>query len=208
MYASDILALGFAKRCGKRKNEWMDGFVRLCCHAQIQFEIVGAYLFMDNTYLEIEQIKQLKYRYVRALDTADLASMRDCLTEDAHIRFEGGVYTVDYTGIDDICAFFETSFHSKAASSHQVHHPIITMSDPAHAKGQWSLSDVFYDLNHRAIISGAAEYFDEYIKGDDGQWRIASSGYKRLYEMTQKMADDMYCTYNRLAETGKDLGLS
>ncbi len=156
----------------------------------------------------VEQIKQLKYRYVRALDTADIEAMGDCLTKDAEIFFEGGIYTVDYQGRDNICAFFETSFHSKAASSHQVHHPVITQTGPGSARGQWSLSDVFYDLNHRVIISGASEYFDDYVKEADGQWRIARSSYKRLYEMTQKMPEDMYCTYNRLAETGKDLGLS
>lgn len=163
---------------------------------------------MDQTFHEIEQIKQLKYRYVRALDTADMDAMRECLTEDAEIFFEGGIYTVDYNGRDNICAFLETSFHSKAASSHQVHHPVITLESPTKAKGQWSLSDVFHDLNHRVIVSGASEYFDDYVKEPDGKWRIAGSSYKRLYEMTQKMPDDMHCTFNRLAETGKDLELS
>ncbi len=162
---------------------------------------------MDQAYLDIEQIKQLKYRYVRALDTADIDAMRDCLTKGAEIFFEGGIYTVDYKGRDDICAFLETSFHSKAASSHQVHHPVIILTGPASASGQWSLSDVFHDLNHRVIVSGASEYFDEYVKEADGKWRIARSSYKRLYEMTQKMPEDMHCTFNRLAETGKDLGL-
>jgi ketosteroid isomerase-like protein len=162
---------------------------------------------MDQIYHEIEQIKQLKYRYVRALDTADMNTMRDCLSEDAQIFFEGGIYTVDYQGREKICAFLETSFHSKAASSHQVHHPVITLITDTAATGQWSLSDVFHDLTHRVIVSGASEYFDEYVKESDGKWRIARSSYKRLYEMTQKMPDDMHCTFNRLAETGKDLGL-
>jgi len=163
---------------------------------------------MDQTYIEIEQIKQLKYRYVRALDTADMPAMRDCLTEDAWIFFEGGIYTVDYKGRDNICAFLETSFHSKAASSHQVHHPVIKLTGEGTATGQWSLSDVFHDLNHRVIVSGAAEYFDDYVKEVDGKWRIERSGYKRLYEITQKMPKDMHCTFNQLAQTGKDLGLS
>ena len=167
----------------------------------------GVSAIMDQTYIEIEKIKQLKYCYVRALDTADMAGLRDCLTEDAHIHFEGGIYTVDYTGIDDICAFLETSFHSKAASSHQVHHPVITLTSETTAKGQWSLSDVFHDLNHRVIVSGASEYFDDYVKQADGAWRIAASRYTRLYEMTQKMPDDMHCTFNKLAQTGKDLEL-
>lgn len=154
---------------------------------------------------EIEAIKQLKYRYVRALDTADRAAMAECLTEDAHIKFEGGVYTVEFEGRDKILDFFETSFHSKAATSHQLHHPTITLTGPDSATGQWSLQDVFHDLNHRIIISGAAEYVDEYVKSDSGIWQIATSGYTRLYEMTQPMPEGMMCTFHRLAETGKEL---
>lgn len=155
--------------------------------------------------LEIEAIRQLKYRYVRALDTADMDGLRACMTEDAHIKFEGGIYTVEYTGIENILEFLATSFHSKAAASHQVHHPTIELLSETTARGQWSLSDVFHDLNHRIIVSGAAEYVDDYVKGNDGSWRIARSGYTRLYEMTQPMPEQMNCTFNKLSQTGKEL---
>ena len=155
----------------------------------------------------IEEIKQLKYRYVRALDTADTKTLGDCLTEDAHIKFEGGIYTVEHTGRDAITDFMGTSFHSKAASSHQVHHPTIEILSDATARGQWSLQDVYHDLNLRMIVSGASEYMDEYVKEADGKWRIADSRYQRLYEMTQPMPENMTCTIAKLATTGKDLGL-
>lgn len=156
--------------------------------------------------LEIEAIRQLKYRYVRALDTADMEGLRACMTEDAYIKFEGGLYTVEYTGIEKILDFLSSSFHSKAAASHQVHHPTIEITSATTARGQWSLSDVFHDLNHRIIVAGAAEYVDDYIKDESGDWRIARSGYTRLYEMTQPMPAEMNCTFNKLAQTGKELG--
>ena len=155
----------------------------------------------------IEAIKQLKYRYVRALDTADVETLGDCLTEDAYVKFEGGIYTVEHTGREAIKEFMGMSFHSKAATSHQVHHPTIELIDETHAKGQWSLHDIYHDLNMRMIISGTSEYMDAYVKGADGQWRISDSRYQRLYEMTQPMPENMTCTVHKLATTGKDLGL-
>jgi len=155
----------------------------------------------------IEAIKQLKYRYVRALDSADQRGLEACFTEEAHICFQGGVYTVEFTGRDRILDFLATSFHSKAAASHQVHHPNIDVVGQTEAHGQWSLQDVYHDLNQRVIISGAAEYVDRYVKDSDGIWRISDSSYTRLYEMTQPMPEQMVCTYHKLAETGRDLGL-
>lgn len=155
----------------------------------------------------IEEIKQLKYRYVRALDTGDTKTLGDCLTEDAYIKFEGGIYTVEHTGRAAITEFMGMSFHSKAATSHQVHHPTIELLSDISAKGQWSLQDYYHDLNHRMIVSGASEYKDAYVKEADGKWRIADSRYERLYEMTQPMPENMTCTVHKLAMTGKDLGL-
>lgn len=156
----------------------------------------------------MEAIKQLKYRYVRALDTADLDTLGDCLTEDAYIKFEGGIYTVEHTGRASITEFMGMSFHSRAATSHQVHHPVIEMLSETTAKGQWSLQDYYHDLNMRMIISGASEYHDQYVKEADGKWRIADSRYQRLFEMTQPMPENMTCTVHKLATTGKDLELS
>ncbi|MEM6900331.1 MAG: nuclear transport factor 2 family protein [Pseudomonadota bacterium] len=156
----------------------------------------------------MEAIKQLKYTYVRSLDSANQDGLRDCFTEDAHICFKGGVYTVEFTGRDNILEFLATSFHSRAAASHQVHHPVIELVSDTEATGQWSLQDVYHDLNARVIISGASEYVDTYIKGSDRAWRIADSGYTRLFEMTQPMPEQMVCTYHKLSETGKDLGLA
>lgn len=155
----------------------------------------------------IECIKQLKYRYVRALDTADTNTLADCLTKDAYIKFEGGIYTVEHTGRAAIAEFMGMSFHSKAATSHQVHHPMIELTGEKTATGQWSLQDYYHDLNLRMIISGASEYVDKYVLEDDGKWRISDSRYQRLYEMTQPMPENMTCTVHKLATTGKDLGL-
>lgn len=154
----------------------------------------------------IEEIKQLKYRYVRALDSADTVTLGKCLTEDAYVKFEGGIYTVEQKGRDKIIEFMGMSFHSKAATSHQVHHPAIDLTSKTSATGKWSLHDIYHDLNLRMIISGASEYVDHYVRESDGEWRISDSRYQRLYEMTQPMPEHMTCTIHKLATTGRDLG--
>ena len=155
----------------------------------------------------MEAIKQLKYRYIRALDSADVETLGNCFIETASIKFEGGIYTAAVTGRGNIREAMANSFHSKAASSHLLHHPVIDVLDDANAEGSWTVRDTFYDLHHSAIISGVAEYRDEYVKEADGMWRMKYSSYKRLYETAQPLPSDLNFTARKLAETGKDLGL-
>jgi hypothetical protein len=39
------------------------------------------------------------------------------------------------------------------------------------------------------VISGAAFYEDRYARGADGRWRIAHTGYVRVYEATMSLDD-------------------
>lgn len=155
----------------------------------------------------MEAIKQLKYSYIRALDTADIETLAMCFTETAEIKFEGGIYTAEVVGRDKIKEAMANSFHSKAASSHLLHHPVIEMQDLSSARGQWTLRDTFYDLHHSAIISGVAEYEDDYVKEADGLWLMKRSSYTRLYETAQPLPNDMNFTARKLSVTGKTLDL-
>ncbi len=51
--------------------------------------------------VEIEKIKQLKYRYLRALDTGDVDGLRACIAEDATALFIGNRRT-EIKGRDEI----------------------------------------------------------------------------------------------------------
>jgi hypothetical protein len=48
-----------------------------------------------ETYLEIEQIRQLKYRYFRALDCHDWTLFETCLAEDVKTALDSGKYSFD-----------------------------------------------------------------------------------------------------------------
>jgi hypothetical protein len=129
----------------------------------------------------LEEIKQLKYRYLRCVDRKQWAELRDTLAEDATSSYGGGKYS--FTGRDHILAFLEKSMAStKFLSSHTVHQPEITFESAARAKGIWALHDTVINLEQGWTLNGSAFYEDTYVKGADGKWRIQHTGYTRTYE--------------------------
>jgi hypothetical protein len=43
--------------------------------------------------------------------------------------------------------------------------------------------------SYRTVITGAAFYEDRYARGEDGRWRIAHTGYVRIYEAMLSLDD-------------------
>ena len=130
--------------------------------------------------VEIELIKRLKYRYVRCLDQKLWDELETCFVPDASARYGGGLYT--FEGRDAIMAFLRDSMGStNMLTSHRVHHPEIDLLGPAEATGTWALEDTVVLTDAQLNVQGAAFYVDRYVK-DDGEWRIAHTGYRRTYE--------------------------
>jgi len=149
--------------------------------------------------LEIEAIKQLKYRYLRCLDQKRWEELAGCFTPDAKSSYSGGKYAFD--GRDAILAFLEKSMGADSfLSSHTVHHPEIELTSDTTARGVWALEDTVIETRANLVISGAAFYEDEYVK-QDGAWKIRSTGYVRTYEEMWSRADvpSLKLTANRWA---------
>jgi hypothetical protein len=137
--------------------------------------------------VEIEQIKRLKYKYMRCLDQKLWDEIAPCFTEDAIAEYSGGKYS--YTGRDAILDFLRRSMGADTfLSSHRVHHPEIELTSPTTATGCWALEDVVIEQKWGITIRGAAFYRDEYVK-QGGAWRIRRTGYKRTYEEIQPRKD-------------------
>jgi len=137
--------------------------------------------------VEIEAIKQVKYRYMRCLDQKLWDELVACFTEDAVAEYSGGKYA--YEGRDAIVAFLRRSMGADTFhSSHRVHHPEIALLSPTEATGVWALEDVVIETKWDVTIRGAAFYTDAYAK-QDGVWRIRRTGYKRTYEEIQPRKD-------------------
>ena len=132
--------------------------------------------------VEIESIKQVKYRYLRAVDTRDWELLATTLTDDATSAYSSG--KLSYKGRDAIIEFLRASMPERdMLTSHKVHQPEIVLTGPDTADARWGLEDVVIILSAGLTLRGAAIYEDQMVK-QDGQWRIAHTGYRRLYEET------------------------
>lgn len=133
---------------------------------------------------DIEAIKQLKYRYVRLLDTKQWDDFARCFTPDA---------TGDYSGLtfasrDALVDYMRTNLVEGLYTMHHVHHPEIEIDGTDHATGRWYLQDKVVSDAFRFALEGAAFYDDRYVRTADG-WRIAHTSYLRTFEMTWSLDD-------------------
>jgi len=137
----------------------------------------------------IELIKQLKARYFRFIDTRDIDGLQAVFTEDATATFKGADYDFDLKGWPALEAFYKKSFTPQAFGMHNGHHPEISVEGDT-ATGIWYLKDIFVNLAQDITIMGSALYHDEY-RVEAGEWRIASTGYKRLWEEHHTRGDSV-----------------
>ena len=132
-----------------------------------------------ETLVAIEEIKRLKYRYLRCLDLKKWDELAECLTEDVTATYSGGGYSFD--GRDSVMEFLVTSMASTSMlTSHTCHHPEIDVAD-GEATGTWSLFDRVLHQEFDVMIEGSAFYEDRYVHRD-GRWWIAHTGYRRVFE--------------------------
>lgn len=149
----------------------------------------------------VEAIKQLKYRYFRLLDCKLWDELGGCFTEDATAAYDDGRYS--FQGREAILGFLHGALGSHdVVSVHHGHNPEIVVRDENHAEGCWALADylIFREANTR--LRGAAYYRDEYVR-IDGAWKIAHTGYTRLFEEMWAGKDPEGW---RLTSFGKHLG--
>lgn len=138
----------------------------------------------------IESIRQLKYRYFRTLDLKDWEAFGQCLTEDVKARY--GTHTMGeplhYDSREGVLEFMRSSVGPQVITVHVAHHPEITV-DGDGAQASWCFEDTVIALNYGVHIRGAGYYHDTYRREADGQWRIASTEYERIYEAMTKLED-------------------
>lgn len=139
---------------------------------------------------DIEAIKRVKYNYCNGIDRCDLGLLESILHEDVEIDYVGGTYRYKVSGRQNFLDAVRGSFNPEFVSCHTVHMPFIDLSSETRATGRWRLLDYAMNLAEENLVTiGAAEYQDEYIKGEDGLWRIKSSGYERIYERVFKESE-------------------
>lgn len=151
---------------------------------------------------DFEDIRTLKHRYFRGIDTADLNLLSGLFSEDLVVDYRGGTYRVSLEGRDNMVEFLANSFHSGALAMHHGHMPEITLTGDDTAEGIWYLEDIFINLESRTHTVGSAIYRDQYRR-EDGAWKISRTEYDRVIEFIRPLADDAQITSQHLAKAGR-----
>jgi uncharacterized protein (TIGR02246 family) len=126
---------------------------------------------------EVEQLKKLKARYFRTMDTKDWTAMRTVFTDDVVVdTTDSGGNVV--TGGDVFLAFLESALQG-ATTVHHGHMPEIELTSPTTARGVWALQDTILWPDGSRMV-GYGHYHETYEKAD-GEWRIKSSTLTRLH---------------------------
>lgn len=138
--------------------------------------------------LAIEEIKQLKARYWRAIDTKEFDLLRTVFAPDAWFDSSESVrdpvrgtppeFTEPDTvhGMEEIVAYISEAV-ATGQSSHQGHTPEIEIDSDTTARGIMPFED--FILMDELKFKGYGYYHETYER-IDGAWRIKTSTIKRL----------------------------
>lgn len=144
--------------------------------------------------LAIEEIRQLKARYFRCVDTKDWDGFAAVFTGDVVLdRTYSGTIRNPWTGEwNPPLAQAPVRVHGRDAvlavirdvvenlqTVHHGHMPEIAFVDARNATGIWAMEDELRDRQDRLILIGKGHYHETYHMTDDG-WRIASFRLTRL----------------------------
>jgi hypothetical protein len=142
--------------------------------------------------LAIEEIKQLKGRYFRCMDTRDWDGMaqvfcRDALfdcSEGGRILPVGGSWKGEVgptvRGRDAIIAWVEGAF-SESTSVHHGHCHEVTVDSETEAHGIIAMEDFIRGLDRETDMAHGAGHYHERYRFEDGAWRIATTKLTRLF---------------------------
>ncbi len=131
-------------------------------------------------------IKQVKYRYLRALDTKHWDDFADTLTEDIVGDYGPSLgKELHFTNRAELVEFMRSAMPSGIITEHRVTHPEITV-DGDEGEAIWYLQDRVIVPEYNFMLLGAAFYHDSYRRTGDG-WKISATSYDRTYEATMSL---------------------
>lgn len=142
---------------------------------------------------DIDAIRQLKARYLRACDLKDVEEVRAC--------FPPGPVRIEYQGFPlftDRDAFVET-YREMACQGgvYDLHHATnaeIEVTGPDQARGRWSLHFQTVLLATSTVTRLAVEYEDMYRR-EDGRWWIAETASRITAFLSEEIAEDGLARY-------------
>ncbi|UZW57233.1 nuclear transport factor 2 family protein [Sphingobium sp. JS3065] len=130
----------------------------------------------------IEDIRTLKARYFRCVDTKAWREFRTLFTDDAILDFPENDFNA--CPIDTFIGLAE-EFLAGVCSIHHGHTPEIVIEDTTRARAIWPMDDSLYfpadppRSHNMAHVRGYGHYHETYVR-DDGVWRIRTLRLSRL----------------------------
>jgi len=126
--------------------------------------------------LNLEELRALKARYCRYVDTKQWDAWRGIFTED--VVFAG--LSAPFATLDE---FIETQRCrlGDAVSVHHCHTPELELTGPQTAKGLWAMCD-YVEYPWQAERRGFVGYgfYDEEYRLEEGEWKISRLRMERL----------------------------
>jgi hypothetical protein len=150
----------------------------------------------------LEEIRRVKYRYLRCVDLKLWDEIAEVFTPDATADYGTRALgePVRLSGRAEIVKFLRDSLGPGIITVHFASQPEIDVEGTT-ASGTWSFEDTVIATEYRVLIKGAAFYQDRYARGADGRWQISHTGYVRTYEVMMSLDDvpSLKFTANRWA---------
>ncbi|WP_432278725.1 nuclear transport factor 2 family protein [Nocardia carnea] len=134
---------------------------------------------------DVLEIHRLKFRYVRALDTKLWEDFAATMIPEATATYSE---YLQFESREAFLTFMRNTLGPHVITEHRVDHPEVDVHGDR-ASGIWYLSDTVLIPENNMLLRGAAFYSDEYVRCDDGRWRIAHTGYERTYEVVLSLSD-------------------
>ncbi|MDG2005090.1 MAG: nuclear transport factor 2 family protein [Novosphingobium sp.] len=166
---------------------------------------------IDELYA-IEQIKQLKARYFRMMDTRDWSGMAQVFCTDAKFDCSEGFLSTPLGGEPEgtvgplthgreaIMAWIEDAFANQT-SAHHGHCHEITIDSDSEAHGVIAMEDWIFAGDRKTRLLNAAGHYHERYRFEDGSWRIAETRLTRLFN---NAGENLYALSAEEAAAGAD----
>jgi hypothetical protein len=117
---------------------------------------------------DIEAIKQVQARFLRAADTRDIDLLRTTIIDDFDCD-TGSAGRGETKGIEDFCVRISTT---PALAVHHALLPEIELTSASTAKGTWAVN-MFAKTADGSVVNGYGYYNNTYVKVDHA-WRLST----------------------------------
>ena len=136
----------------------------------------------DDRHRDLEELRQLKARYFRLMDTKAWDELREVFTTDVRIDTMEDSGTV-IVGVDEYLPFLIGQI-GEVTTVHHGHMPELRLLDDDTATGIWAMEDELWWPEGAPIryLHGYGHYHETYRRTPDG-WRISELRLTRLHRI-------------------------